>query len=256
MNKLVSLPVAAIPLASPSTAADGDSGLQAQIARLEQAIEVLRTRYVCAGWKLDEEGAERALRYWRRGCPDDEDQTEWGATLRFIGSHGLSFDWIMTGDVSSMICAGASQSRAALRAAAIADPTFAAIEAHRKAYDALSVEIVKTDDLEAAIPKDQRKSSINCGEIEIVETDDPRWIEFKQLLTACNNTEDEALSELADVVPTSTAGMLALLEYTAEHEKKGDAWPNLCEDENDRWGHSFYYFIHRNLAESLRPMAA
>jgi hypothetical protein len=61
------------------------------------AVELLRTRYVCEGWKMNEAGAERALRYFRAGCPDDDE--EWGATLFFISSHGLSHDWISRGDL-------------------------------------------------------------------------------------------------------------------------------------------------------------
>jgi len=38
------------------------------------------------------------------------------------------------------------------------DPTYLAIDAHRKARAAADVEIVKNDDLEAAIPKDKRKT--------------------------------------------------------------------------------------------------
>lgn len=107
MNSMVSLPIAAaVPVPTPSMAAANDP--KAELARLEQAVELLRTRHVCEGWKMDEAGAERALRYFRQGCPDNDE--EWSATIAFLSSHGLSLDWICGGDVSSMICMLASHS--------------------------------------------------------------------------------------------------------------------------------------------------
>ncbi len=106
MNSIVSLPIAAaVPVASPSIAADRNP--KVELARLEQAVEIIRTRQVCGGWKMDEVGAERALRYFRAGCPEDQEE-EWHATVMFISSHGLSSDWICDGDVAPMMCRLAS----------------------------------------------------------------------------------------------------------------------------------------------------
>ena len=68
-------------------------------------MELLRTRFICDGWKIDEEAAERTLRYFRSqaaGQPDNEE--EWQAAIDFIGSHGQSFDWILAGNPGGMIC--------------------------------------------------------------------------------------------------------------------------------------------------------
>jgi hypothetical protein len=49
---------------------------RAILARAEQVVDVLRTRYVCQCWKLDEEAAARMLRYFRRkaaGAPDNDE---------------------------------------------------------------------------------------------------------------------------------------------------------------------------------------
>lgn len=112
MNSIVALPIAAAaPVASPSIAGVNDKKAD-ELARLEQAIDLLRTRHISDGWKMDEVGAEQALRYFRAGCPDDD--VEWAATLHFISSHGLSLDWICDGNVSSMICTLAAASRQAV----------------------------------------------------------------------------------------------------------------------------------------------
>jgi hypothetical protein len=68
--------------------------------------------------------------------------------------------------------------------------------------------------------------------------------------------EINATCELAEIVPTSSQGILVLLAYVTEVEQAGDSWPDLAENDNDRWGHSFNWFIHRNIAELLRLMAA
>lgn len=133
------------------------------------------------------------------------------------------------------------------------DPVFAAIEAHRKAQAAVNFEVLKNDDLEAAIPK-QKRTTLSRDTLS--ETYDPKWLEHKRALWALFDTETEATCELAAIVPTSTRGMLALLEYTFEVEQHGDAWPDLFEDEKDRWGHPFQYFVQRNVIESLRSIAA
>jgi hypothetical protein len=80
--------------------------------------------------------------------------------------------------------------------------------------------------------------------------------EHEQLQRVCNDAEDEATCELAEMIPSTTAGMLALLEYVAETEKRGSSWPDLYENDNDRWARSFLYFVSRNLAVSLRAMVA
>lgn len=76
------------------------------------------------------------------------------------------------------------------------------------------------------------------------------------LLRACGDAESDATCELTDVIPTSAKGMLALLGYINEVEVKGDAWPDLAQDEDDRFGRSFQWFTQRNMAEWLRSMAA
>ena len=81
------------------------------LKRVQQMIDLLRTRHVCDGWKLDEERAERTLQYFRSraaGSPDDDE--EWGRVVEFVHHHGQSLDWIIAGDPGRMICRGAGQS--------------------------------------------------------------------------------------------------------------------------------------------------
>jgi hypothetical protein len=94
---------------------------RAILKRAEQLIDALRTRYVCEGWRLDEEAASRTLRYLRRLADGGRDTAkEWQAAMDFLGQHGQSIDWIVRGDPSGMICRAAARSpqAAALSAAA------------------------------------------------------------------------------------------------------------------------------------------
>jgi hypothetical protein len=116
MNSIVALPIAAaVPVASPVLAnslppQDGHGDEAAMLARAERAIETFRTRVISEDFTLDNDAAERVLRYFRRaaeGYPDDED--EWSAVIEFFGHHGGNvLGWILTGGVEGMICTTAA----------------------------------------------------------------------------------------------------------------------------------------------------
>jgi hypothetical protein len=109
------LPATVLPAAALATGDDPHSAL----ARLEYVIHVLRNCYICEGWKLDEEGAEHALKYFRhtaaRGRWGDEDhEAEQIAAFDFLFRHGQCLDWIIRGDPGSMIAYGAALDRIAV----------------------------------------------------------------------------------------------------------------------------------------------
>jgi hypothetical protein len=108
------LPATVLPAAALATGDDPHSAL----ARLEHVIHVLRNCYIYEGWKLDEEGAEHALKYFRRtaarGRWNDEDhEAEQIAAFDFLFRHGQSLDWIIGGDPGGMIAHGAALDRIA-----------------------------------------------------------------------------------------------------------------------------------------------
>lgn len=160
-----------------------------------------------------------------------------------------------------MICSLAKHSRRAIAVTAVAaepDPIFAAIEEHRRAYAAVNVEIVKTDEWEAAIPSDKRKT--HRIDEEVFETDDPRWLTHKRTLHELHDTESDAACALADIVPTTAAGVCALLKYGAEVERRGTSWNDLVDPDDEsvfhrRAGRSWYYFVNRNIVECLEELA-
>lgn len=88
------------------------------LRRAERALDRLRNYHVCEGWSVDEEGAERTLKYLRalvagRRAVEAEEQ----AALAFFFQHGICLDWIYQGEPGLMICKTAAMSPRALASA-------------------------------------------------------------------------------------------------------------------------------------------
>lgn len=165
MNTIVSAAslasAAAIP--SPSVAKASDiNQAAATLARCEQVVDTLRTKFICQGWTMDEAGAQRALSYFRNpvvtGPGEDDDYAYWEAEA-FLRDHGQSLDWVLDGDLGGMICRLAAHSR---RAAAVAtvDSIFAAIEAHRCAY----AEFEKANEAPSRIVGKHHRARVHIGD--------------------------------------------------------------------------------------------
>jgi hypothetical protein len=84
-------------------------------------VDLLRTRYVREGWKIDEMAAERALEYIRKSAADGSDDDGLReAAMGFLRNHGQPLDWVFDGNPSGMICGLAKRSdRATMIAAGV-----------------------------------------------------------------------------------------------------------------------------------------
>jgi hypothetical protein len=136
------------------------------------------------------------------------------------------------------------------------DPAFAAIEAHRASMVAYDTCARNEDVLEKSIPTNKRRAT-NWD--EIVETDDPRWIEHNLNLKCLHDLGCDAESELCDIVPTTMAGVIALVAYMREVGKfgsDGNFSSVFAEDENDEHGQPWSYFALGNIAEALKTITA
>jgi DNA-directed RNA polymerase subunit F len=120
--------------------------------------------------------------------------------------------------------------------AAANDPILAAIDAHRRAWAELCA---------------------NCSALDAARTAESTH-ELEQLHSAV----DAAADKLVDIVPTTMAGVTALLTYAAERAQGGNMWPVGYEDEHptNGWdrehGVSWEVLLHRNLAKALPSIAA
>jgi hypothetical protein len=119
MNFFVSTAaIAAVPTTAPALASDQSEEQRranATVQRAEEVVDLLRTRYVRKGWKIDERAAERALAYFRKYAADgSDDSDEMLAANEFLASHGQSLDWVYDGKHFGMICSLAHHSKRAI----------------------------------------------------------------------------------------------------------------------------------------------
>ncbi|WP_024519393.1 hypothetical protein [Bradyrhizobium sp. Tv2a-2] len=138
--------------------------------------------------------------------------------------------------------------------AAEPDPIFAAIETHKRAMAAYDELVDQQEGLEAAIPQERQRTT---SPSKIVESDDPRWIAFQREMGRVGDAESDAECALASVVPTSVAGILALLEHAIKIEEGVGFRDNIVDDEGDpEVEQNWYYFANRNIVAALRAICA
>jgi len=169
--------------------------------------------------------------------------------------------------------AAAVAPNAALPLPASADPTFATIERHRVGALAWMGALKTFVELEETLPLALRRSRCYGGQLEIVETDDPRWIKMLRAYNETHREMEEAATALANVVPTTRSGIVALLDHIdsfnrgalttlkigfSEHE----LWPEDLQDERVADGRGkplkmpWPFWIMRNIQAALVTGAA
>jgi hypothetical protein len=105
--------------------------------------------------------------------------------------------------------------------------------------------------LERELPRDKRRSSVDCFEERIVETDDPRWIECEREIIRTMDAESDAACTLVSISPTTLAGVLALLQYAVARDTDGEAWPRDLVSDDGTKARSWHYFLIENVAATL-----
>jgi hypothetical protein len=136
------------------------------------------------------------------------------------------------------------------------DPILAAIEAHKAALAAVLAQLEIQTSLEIELPREKRQSVVNVWEELIIFDDDPRWIECGRAVHELWDAESDAAIELVTVVPTTTAGLIALLQYAISADPDGETWPQDLQNDGDdrKWGHSWHHFLIQNVAKILPSM--
>jgi hypothetical protein len=139
------------------------------------------------------------------------------------------------------------------------DPIFEAIERHRLAHQRHLASLGE-DEIEAVIAQEMRRSSWQDamhGEPDWrISTDHPAWIAHIEEGVASWNAEIDAACALVSILPTTSAGLLALLQYAVSAETDGEIWPDLLPDENSKRSRPWHHFLIANLAEVLPSMVS
>jgi hypothetical protein len=136
------------------------------------------------------------------------------------------------------------------------DPIFAAIENHKAAYNNVSALVSEHSQLERILPHDKRQSRVDVWREEIVETDDPRWIETERAIHNAFDAETDASCVLVSICPTTIAGVIALLRYANAVDKDGEAWPRELASDDGTKTRSWHYFLIEVIAEALPGMVS
>jgi hypothetical protein len=133
------------------------------------------------------------------------------------------------------------------------DPILAAIELHRRAHQRHWASLGE-DELEDAIPQERRLSSwygaMHDEPDWRVLTDDPVWIAHIEEGVAASNAESDAACALVSILPTTPAGILALLQYAIEADLDGKQWLHELQDDHGK-ARVWHHFLIQNLAEIL-----
>ncbi|MEA2880881.1 MAG: hypothetical protein QOH32_100 [Bradyrhizobium sp.] len=133
------------------------------------------------------------------------------------------------------------------------DPIFEAIELHKAARLAFENAVSRGSALEQELPREKTRSWITVWEEEIVETDDPRWIDSIREVNRASDAATDAAYALANVAPTTMAGVVSLLQYAISIHP--EEWPEGVHSDDDTETRPWHYFLIEMLIAVLPGMA-
>jgi hypothetical protein len=147
------------------------------------------------------------------------------------------------------------------------DPIFAAIARHAETVTKFNEAVRARNDLQDALPLDRCQSMITVHGRDIVETDDPRFIEWEIKVDATSDEMGDAAVQFLQVEPTSLQGAAALLRYVVDHfDESGGVLVGFPDDlltdqldpelNRDQQARSTEYWLMKNVAASLARLSA
>jgi hypothetical protein len=133
------------------------------------------------------------------------------------------------------------------------DPIFEAIEVHKAARLAFENAVSRGSALDEELPSEKTRSWITVWEQTIVETDDPRWIDSVHEVHRTSDAETDAAYALANIAPTTMAGVVGLLQYAISI--RPEEWPEGVQSDDDTETRPWHYFLIEMLIAVLPGMA-
>lgn len=155
-------------------------------------------------------------------------------------------------------------SAAALQAVALqaADPIFAVLDAHHRATARMSAAVHAEGEAEEAIPISQRSWRFNDDDLPN-GADHPEWIRTQVELRDTNDAWDDAVYDLLTTMPTTMAGLAALLtrlgreefelEETAGNSNDESVYTGATKSSDDGISETAFTFFER-LADHLKSI--
>jgi hypothetical protein len=157
------------------------------------------------------------------------------------------------GFLSTATALAASVAVAVPAKASTPDPIFDAIEVHKAARFAFENAVSRSCALEQELPREKTRSWVTVWEEEIVETDDPRWIDSVREVHQTSEAATDAAYALANVAPTTMAGVVGLLQYAISFPP--EEWPEGVASDDDTETRPWHYFLIETLIAVLPGMA-
>jgi hypothetical protein len=136
-------------------------------------------------------------------------------------------------------------------AAEINDPIFAAIEAHKATRTGLTAAVDRHAQFE-------RELQVN-GRLETakrLEDERRQGEEIEAAIDLAYDAETDAACVLVSDLPTTMAGVLALLRYAVDADTDGEMWPGELLSDDGSKTRSWHHFPIANLIEILPELMA
>jgi len=99
-----------------------------------------------------------------------------------------------------------------------------------------------------------------CFEVQIVETDDPRWTAANIHYNKVAIEADNIAIQMLGVTPTTMAGVEAIMKYATQYTMNGDLWPDGTQIEGDDGESSddrnWHFYLLLNLGNAIEKIAA
>jgi len=134
------------------------------------------------------------------------------------------------------------------------DPILQLMEEHKRTIAEVDEIVSAVGDLEESLPKEAQQSDFFGGELTIVPSDDPRWIDITRRYFEAFRRSDEIALQILSVEPTTLVGASALL--TAEHVEAGCLWPDGDEARCPSHRRNWLYFLTRNVSAAISRLTA
>jgi len=144
------------------------------------------------------------------------------------------------------------------------DPILQFIDDHKNAHAEHGAACHHLSEMEQIIPDEMQKGTTSGFEVQIVETDDPRWTAANVRYNESAIKLDNIAIDMLNVAPTTLAGLEAILKYAAQYTQDGFLWPGagLIGDDGEEDGKSAFashyrdwnFYLLRNLGNAVEKM--
>lgn len=131
----------------------------------------------------------------------------------------------------------------------VPDPILAAIETHKAARSVTAAAV----DRQIAFEREMQANG-RLRESDRLPDERQRGDEIETLVVQAHDAEVDVACTLVNILPTTMAGVMALLRYAVDADVDGEGWPRGLASDDGSKIRDWQYFLIANLAEILPDM--